>query len=93
VKVGAYCDMRNPPEWRQDRSRLYGFTLEIRQPAGGSTSTFVAGYRYPEYELFDANVSRRYTTTDRRVTDPSGVWMPGIASVAWVVVHVERSPA
>jgi hypothetical protein len=63
-------------------------------PTGGRVDLdLVAGYRYPEYELFDADISRRYTTTDRRVTDPSGVWMPGIASVALVVVHVERPPA
>jgi alkanesulfonate monooxygenase SsuD/methylene tetrahydromethanopterin reductase-like flavin-dependent oxidoreductase (luciferase family) len=33
MKVGIYFDMRNPPQWRQDWSRLYGFTLEMCQEA------------------------------------------------------------
>jgi alkanesulfonate monooxygenase SsuD/methylene tetrahydromethanopterin reductase-like flavin-dependent oxidoreductase (luciferase family) len=136
MKVGVYFDMRNPPAWRQDWRRLYGFTLEMCQEAdhlgidsvwtsehhlfedgyltqpltmlaamGAVTrkvrlgtavllaplrsaiqiaeeATIVdvisggrldlglgAGYRHPEYELFRADISRRYTTTDRRVTE------------------------
>jgi alkanesulfonate monooxygenase SsuD/methylene tetrahydromethanopterin reductase-like flavin-dependent oxidoreductase (luciferase family) len=33
VRVGLYFDMRNPPAWQQDPSRLYGFTLEMCQEA------------------------------------------------------------
>ena len=33
MKVGIYFDMRNSPQWRQDWSRLYGFTLEMCQEA------------------------------------------------------------
>lgn len=29
MKVGLYFDLRNPPGWRQDWQRLYGFTLEV----------------------------------------------------------------
>src|ERR1700730_6304561 len=31
MKVGLYFDLRNPPQWRQSPSRLYGFTLEACQ--------------------------------------------------------------
>ncbi|MGI9162955.1 MAG: LLM class flavin-dependent oxidoreductase [Mycobacterium sp.] len=33
MKVGLYFDLRNPPEWRQDWQRLYGFTLEVCEEA------------------------------------------------------------
>ena len=33
MRVGLYFDMRNPPAWPQDPSRLYGFTLEMCQEA------------------------------------------------------------
>jgi len=33
MKIGLYFDLRNPPPWRQDWSRLYGFTLEMCQEA------------------------------------------------------------
>jgi alkanesulfonate monooxygenase SsuD/methylene tetrahydromethanopterin reductase-like flavin-dependent oxidoreductase (luciferase family) len=136
VKVGIYFDMRNPPQWRQDWSRLYRFTLEMVQEAehlgidsvwtsehhlfedgyltqpltmlaamaavttkvrlgtavllaplrsaiqiseeativdvlsGGRLDLGLgAGYRHPEYGLFAADITKRYTTTDRRVTE------------------------
>ena len=131
MKVGIYFDLRNPPEWRQSWSRLYGFTLEmceeaerlgcdsiwstehhlfddgyVTQPltflaavaartkqvrlgtgiviaplhhpveiaeqaamvdiiSGGRLDLGLgAGYRVPEFDLFGADISRRYTTTD-----------------------------
>lgn len=33
MNVGLYFDLRNPPEWRVDSSRLYGFTLEMCEEA------------------------------------------------------------
>ncbi|MET7770879.1 LLM class flavin-dependent oxidoreductase [Nocardia sp. NPDC005366] len=33
MKVGIYFDLRNPPQWRGDWSRLYGFTLEMCEEA------------------------------------------------------------
>ncbi|MET0984389.1 MAG: LLM class flavin-dependent oxidoreductase [Steroidobacteraceae bacterium] len=33
MKVGLYFDLRNPPGWRQDSSRLYGFMLEMCEEA------------------------------------------------------------
>jgi len=33
MKVGLYFDLRNPPQWRTDFSRLYGFTLEMCEEA------------------------------------------------------------
>lgn len=136
MKVGVYFDMRNPPEWRQDWSRLYGFTVEMCQEAehlgldsvwtsehhlfddgyltqpltmlagiaaatrtirlgtavllaplrpaiqiaeeativdllsGGRLDLGLgAGYRHPEFELFDADITKRYTATDRRVAE------------------------
>lgn len=33
MRVGIYFDLRNPPPWRQDWSRLYGFTLEMCEEA------------------------------------------------------------
>jgi alkanesulfonate monooxygenase SsuD/methylene tetrahydromethanopterin reductase-like flavin-dependent oxidoreductase (luciferase family) len=136
MKVGVYFDLRNPPAWRQDWTRLYGFTLEMCQEAehlgldsvwtsehhmfedgyltqpltfmaaiaavtkrvrlgsavllaplrpaiqiaeeativdiisGGRVDIGLgAGYRHPEFELFGADIAKRYTTTDRRVVE------------------------
>ena len=33
MKVGLYFDVRNPPGWKQDWQRLYGFTLEVCEEA------------------------------------------------------------
>ncbi len=33
MKVGIWFDLRNPPRWRQDPARLYGFTLELCEEA------------------------------------------------------------
>jgi alkanesulfonate monooxygenase SsuD/methylene tetrahydromethanopterin reductase-like flavin-dependent oxidoreductase (luciferase family) len=33
MDVGIYFDLRNPPPWRQDWARLYGFTLEMCEEA------------------------------------------------------------
>ncbi|MFL6090167.1 MAG: LLM class flavin-dependent oxidoreductase [Aeromicrobium sp.] len=33
MKVGLYFDIRNPPAWHQDWTRLYGFTLELCEEA------------------------------------------------------------
>jgi alkanesulfonate monooxygenase SsuD/methylene tetrahydromethanopterin reductase-like flavin-dependent oxidoreductase (luciferase family) len=33
VKIGVWFDLRNPPGWRQDPARLYGFTLELCEEA------------------------------------------------------------
>jgi len=144
VKVGIYFDMRNPPEWRQDWTRMYGFTLEMCQEAehlgidsvwtsehhlfedgyltqpltmlaamaaatrkvrlgtavllaplrsaiqiaeeativdvisGGRVDLGLgAGYRHPEYELFGADISQRYTTTDRRFTELREIFADG----------------
>lgn len=136
MKVGVYFDIRNPPSWRHDWSRLYGFTLEMCQEAevlgldsvwtsehhlfedgylnqpltmlaaaaavtkrvrlgtavliaplrsavqiaeeatvvdlvsGGRLDLGLgAGYRQPEFDLFDEDITKRYTTTDKRVTE------------------------
>ena len=29
MKIGLYFDLRNPPQWAQNASRLYGFALEM----------------------------------------------------------------
>jgi alkanesulfonate monooxygenase SsuD/methylene tetrahydromethanopterin reductase-like flavin-dependent oxidoreductase (luciferase family) len=50
VKVGVYFDLRNPHQWRQSPSRLYGFTLEACQEAerlGASSAWF------SEHHLFE----------------------------------------
>ncbi|MHB8463230.1 MAG: LLM class flavin-dependent oxidoreductase [Acidimicrobiales bacterium] len=36
-----------------------------------------AGYRVPEYELFGADLSHRYTTTDQRVQELRRIWSEG----------------
>jgi len=131
VKVGLYFDLRNPQQWRQTPSRLYGFTIEACEEAerlGASSAWFTehhlfdddylcapltfasavaarttrirlgtaiviaplhhpaeiaeqsatvdlvsngrldlglgAGYRVPEFELFDASMTARYAQTD-----------------------------
>lgn len=33
MKTGVWFDLRNPPGWRQDPARLYGFTLELCEEA------------------------------------------------------------
>jgi len=33
VQLGLYFDLRNPPQWRRDWSRVYGFTLEMCEEA------------------------------------------------------------
>ncbi len=50
MKVGVYFDLRNPPQWRQDPSRLYGFTIEACQEAErlGADSVW-----FSEHHLFD----------------------------------------
>jgi alkanesulfonate monooxygenase SsuD/methylene tetrahydromethanopterin reductase-like flavin-dependent oxidoreductase (luciferase family) len=50
IKVGVYFDLRNPLQWPQDPSRLYGFTLEMCEEAehlGASSAWF------SEHHLFD----------------------------------------
>jgi alkanesulfonate monooxygenase SsuD/methylene tetrahydromethanopterin reductase-like flavin-dependent oxidoreductase (luciferase family) len=141
VDVGVYFDLRNPPEWRQDWARVYGFTLEMCEEAerlgaasvwlsehhmfedGYLTQPFTfaaaiaartsririgsavvlaplrpavqiaeeavvvdlvsggrvdvglgAGYRVPEFDLFEADISRRYTTTDARAREVRRIW-------------------
>jgi alkanesulfonate monooxygenase SsuD/methylene tetrahydromethanopterin reductase-like flavin-dependent oxidoreductase (luciferase family) len=50
VHVGLYFDLRNPPQWRVDSSRLYGFTLEMCEEADrlGCHSLW-----FSEHHLFD----------------------------------------
>jgi alkanesulfonate monooxygenase SsuD/methylene tetrahydromethanopterin reductase-like flavin-dependent oxidoreductase (luciferase family) len=50
MDVGVYFDLRNPPGWRQDWSRLYGFTLEAIQDAEhlGADSVWLS-----EHHLFE----------------------------------------
>jgi alkanesulfonate monooxygenase SsuD/methylene tetrahydromethanopterin reductase-like flavin-dependent oxidoreductase (luciferase family) len=141
MNVGVYFDLRNPPAWRQDWSRLYGFTLEMCEEAerlgahsvwtsehhlfedgyltqpltfsaaiaartkrvrlgtaimiaplrpavqmaedaaivdilsGGRVDLGLgAGYRVPEYELFGADIKRKYSTTDQRVRELRQLW-------------------
>ncbi len=144
MRVGVYFDMRNPPGWRQDPTRLYGFTLEMCEEAErlGADSIWLsehhlfedgylnqplafaaavaartkrarigtavllaplhaaaeiaeqatladiisggridlglgAGYRVPEFELFGADIGRRYTTTDQRARELRALWASG----------------
>jgi alkanesulfonate monooxygenase SsuD/methylene tetrahydromethanopterin reductase-like flavin-dependent oxidoreductase (luciferase family) len=141
MDVGVYFDLRNPPGWRQDWSRLYGFSLEaieeaehlgarsvwlsehhgfkdgyLNQPltyaaavaartrtvrvgtavliapfwnpvqlaeeavvvdivSGGRLELGLgAGYRIPEFDLFDVDRSRRYTLTDAAVRRVRELW-------------------
>ncbi|MGE3326828.1 MAG: LLM class flavin-dependent oxidoreductase [Acidimicrobiia bacterium] len=50
MKIGIYFDLRNPPLWRQDWSRLYGFTLEMCEEAErlGADSVWLT-----EHHLFE----------------------------------------
>jgi alkanesulfonate monooxygenase SsuD/methylene tetrahydromethanopterin reductase-like flavin-dependent oxidoreductase (luciferase family) len=50
VKVGIYLDLRNPPQWRKDWSRVYGFGLELCEEADrlGAHSVWLS-----EHHLFD----------------------------------------
>ena len=50
MKVGLYFDIRNPPGWRTDFSRLYGFTLEMCEEAErlGAHSVW-----FTEHHLFE----------------------------------------
>ncbi|MHB8670482.1 MAG: LLM class flavin-dependent oxidoreductase [Acidimicrobiales bacterium] len=144
MEVGLYFDLRNPPPWRQDWSRLYGFTLEMCEEAErlGVSSVWLsehhlfedgylpqpltfaaavaartrrvrigtailiaplrsaiqiaeeaavvdivsggrlelglgAGYRVPEFELFGADMGRRYATTDERARELRAIWSAG----------------
>jgi alkanesulfonate monooxygenase SsuD/methylene tetrahydromethanopterin reductase-like flavin-dependent oxidoreductase (luciferase family) len=141
MDVGVYFDLRNPPEWAGDPTRLYGFTLEMCEEAeslgchsvwlsehhlfsdgylsqpltmaaavaartkqcrigtailigplhhpvelaeqaalvdiisGGRLDLGIgAGYRTPEFELFEADISRRYTVNDRRPGELRRLW-------------------
>lgn len=144
MELGIHVDLRNPPQWRQDWSRLYGFTLELCQEAervglhsvwlsehhlfgdgylpqpltfaaavaartrririgtavllaplrsapliaeeaavvdilsGGRLELGLgAGYRLPEFELYGADATRRYGTTDQRVRELRRIWAEG----------------
>lgn len=50
MNVGIYFDLRNPPDWAVDSSRLYGFTLEMCEEADalGCHSIWLS-----EHHLFD----------------------------------------
>lgn len=50
MRVGIYLDLRNPPQWRRDWSRVYGFGLELCQEADhlGAHSVWLS-----EHHLFD----------------------------------------
>ena len=50
MRVGLYFDLRNPPAWPMDWSRLYGFTLELCEEADrlGCHSIWLT-----EHHLFD----------------------------------------
>jgi alkanesulfonate monooxygenase SsuD/methylene tetrahydromethanopterin reductase-like flavin-dependent oxidoreductase (luciferase family) len=144
MNVGIYLDLRNPPQWRQDPARVFGFALEVCEEAErlGAHSIWLsehhlfedgylpqpltfaaavaarttrvrigtavllapmrsavqiaeeaavvdllssgrlelglgAGYRLPEFELFDADITRRYTTTDARARELRELWDAG----------------
>jgi len=50
IQVGVYFDLRNPAQWAQNPSRLYGFTLEMCEEAerlGASSAWF------SEHHLFE----------------------------------------
>lgn len=50
MRIGLYFDLRNPPQWRQDWSRLYSFTLELCEEAErlGADSAW-----FSEHHFFD----------------------------------------
>jgi alkanesulfonate monooxygenase SsuD/methylene tetrahydromethanopterin reductase-like flavin-dependent oxidoreductase (luciferase family) len=144
IDVGVYFDLRNPAQWCQDPSRLYGFTLEMCEEAerlGASSAWFSehhlfdddyltspltfaaavaartkrirlgtailiaplhhpaeiaeqsvvvdilsggrldlglgAGYRVPEFDLFDATLKAKYKQTDDTVRRLRELWSPG----------------
>ncbi|MBV9380940.1 MAG: LLM class flavin-dependent oxidoreductase [Streptosporangiaceae bacterium] len=144
MKAGVWFDLRNPPGWRQDPARLYGFTLELCEEAErqGADSvwfsehhgfedgylpqplTFAAaaaarttrvrlgtgiliaplrktaqlaeeaavvdiisggrldlglgaGYRIPEFELFDTDYATRYRVLDSQVKELRRLWGEG----------------
>lgn len=144
MDVGLYFDLRNPPQWEQDSSRLYNFTLEmceeverlgghsvwttehhlfedgyITQPlmflaaaaartrrirlgtaillaplrsapliaeeaavvdiiSGGRLDLGLgAGYRVPEFELYGADITKRYGTTLSRARELREIWAEG----------------
>jgi alkanesulfonate monooxygenase SsuD/methylene tetrahydromethanopterin reductase-like flavin-dependent oxidoreductase (luciferase family) len=156
MNVGIYFDMRNPPEWAVDSSRLYGFTLEMceeaehlgchsiwlsehhrfddgylpqpltmaaavaartRSPRIGTAIVVAplhhpaelaeqaaivdllsagrlelglgAGYRVPEFELYDAELARRYQETDGRAREIRRLWDERVVTP---VPHQERLP-
>lgn len=141
MRVGLYFDLRNPPEWATEWSRLYGFTLEMceeaehlgcpsiwlsehhlfddgylpqpltfaaavaartRRPRIGTAIVIAplhhpadlaeqaaivdvisdgrldlgigAGYRVPEFELFDADMRTRYAATDGCARELRRLW-------------------
>jgi alkanesulfonate monooxygenase SsuD/methylene tetrahydromethanopterin reductase-like flavin-dependent oxidoreductase (luciferase family) len=144
MQLGIYLDLRNPPQWRQDWSRLYAFSLELCEEAERlglhsvwisehhlfadgylpqpltfaaavaartrrvriGTAVMIApfrqaghlaeeaavvdilsggrldlglgtGYRVPEYEMYGADLSKRYSTTDARVRELREIWAEG----------------
>jgi alkanesulfonate monooxygenase SsuD/methylene tetrahydromethanopterin reductase-like flavin-dependent oxidoreductase (luciferase family) len=51
VKVGIWFDLRNPPRWRQDPARLYGFSLELCEEAehlGAASLWFSEHHRFED---------------------------------------------
>jgi len=54
VKVGVWFDLRNPPAWRQEPSRLYGFTLEMCEESerlGADSVWFSEHHRFEDCYL------------------------------------------
>lgn len=47
-----------------------------------------AGYRIPEYELFGADINRRYSVTDQRVREVRSIWAEGRVTPAPVQPRV-----
>ncbi|MET0988385.1 MAG: LLM class flavin-dependent oxidoreductase [Steroidobacteraceae bacterium] len=144
MNVGLYFDLRNPPEWAMNPSRVYGFTLEMCEEAdrlgvdslwfsehhlfedgyltqpltfaaaaaartraarlgtavviapfhqpvrlaeeaavvdlisGGRLDLGLgAGYRVPEFQLYDVDMSARYTSTDNMARELRRIWSEG----------------
>jgi alkanesulfonate monooxygenase SsuD/methylene tetrahydromethanopterin reductase-like flavin-dependent oxidoreductase (luciferase family) len=144
MNIGLYLDLRNPRQWHQDWTGLYGSTLEIceeadrlgahsiwlsehhlfddgylpqpltyaaavaartRQVRIGTAVTLApvrspvhlaeeaavvdllsggrvelgigAGYRVPEYELFGADIARRFAATDQTAREIRRLWDEG----------------
>jgi alkanesulfonate monooxygenase SsuD/methylene tetrahydromethanopterin reductase-like flavin-dependent oxidoreductase (luciferase family) len=145
MKIALHFDMRNPPGWRQDPTRLYGFTLEMCEEAErlGADAVWIsehhmfedeyvtqplaylaavaartkrvrlgtailmapirpapliaeeatlidvlsggrmdlglgAGYRASEFELYGADVKKRYSATDNCAREIRRLWNEGI---------------